>query len=82
MTDTRKAIHSGAGAAARRLRGHVGQKNFSMSSLADLTGYHPKTCQFIAGEDHYMCGKPGFPYCEEHRALTHVARGQAEESAA
>lgn len=40
--------------------------------MADLTNHHPKSCQFIMGEDHYMCGKPGFPYCEEHKALCHV----------
>ena len=71
MTDTRRAIQSGQGNAIRRLRG---DKCFTMARMADLTGHTGVTCQFIAGEDHYMCGKPGYPYCAEHRALCYRPR--------
>ena len=63
------SLISGQGNADRRIRGDGAN---SQPKFADLSGHRGKTCQFIAGEDHYMCGEPGFPYCEAHWAVTHI----------
>jgi hypothetical protein len=41
--------------------------------MADLSKHKPRSCQYVMGEDRYMCGQPIHrgPYCADHWSLTH-----------
>jgi hypothetical protein len=56
---------------------------WSTLKMADLTNHRPKTCQFVMGEDRYMCGEkalPGKPYCQAHWTLTHIPYEPKQDS--
>lgn len=70
MTDTRLGLKTRVGHANR-----IAHNGLSMAPMADLRGHKPKTCAFIAGEDHYACGEPtltGKSYCATHHARCHT----------
>lgn len=65
---SRKSLISGQAHADRRNGGYSGIR---IVRLGEPTPEF-RQCQFIAGEDHHMCGAPalpGKPYCPTHAAI-------------
>lgn len=65
---TRMSIRSGQARVNERVRDNRIRPIIAFASEAP----EMRRCQYIAGEDHYMCGAealPGKPYCAEHAAI-------------